>query len=219
VTDAAASSWPALLALGAGHGINPAMGWLFAVALGLQRGSRRAVWASLGPLALGHAAAIAAAIVAAGMVGLVLSSGALRWVTAALLVGLGVYRLVSAGHITYGGMRANGRELATWSFLMASAHGAGLMVLPLVLGKAVTAQHGHTVAMASSIAPAEVEWSGLLAALTHSAGYLLMTGAIAVLVYERIGLGFLRRGWINLDLVWAIALVITGLASLALGSG
>jgi hypothetical protein len=93
------------------------------------------------------------------------------------------------------------------------------MVLPLVLGKAVTSQHGHAVAMASSIAPAEVEWSGLLAALTHSAGYLLTTGAIAVLVYERIGLGFLRRGWINLGLVWAIALVITGLASLALGSG
>jgi hypothetical protein len=219
VTDAAAASWAALLALGAGHGINPAMGWLFAVALGLQRGSRRAVWASLGPLALGHAAAIAAAILAAGLAGLAFSPDALRWVTAALLVGLGAYRLVRARHITYGGMRANGRELATWSFLMASAHGAGLMVLPLVLGKAVTAQHGHTVAMASSIAPAEVEWSGLLAALTHSAGYLLMTGAIAVLVYERIGLGFLRRGWINLDLVWAIALVITGLASLALGSG
>jgi hypothetical protein len=219
VTDAAAASWPALLALGAGHGINPAMGWLFAVALGLQRGSRRAVWAALGPLAAGHAAAIAAAIIVAGTAGFVLPLDALRWVTAGLLVGLGVYRLVRAGHITYGGMRANGRELATWSFLMASAHGAGLMVLPLVLGKAVTAQHGHTVAMASSIAPAEVEWSGLLAALTHSAGYLLMTGAIAVLVYERIGLGFLRRGWINLDLVWAIALVITGLASLALGSG
>ena len=219
MTDAAAASWPALLALGAGHGINPAMGWLFAVALGLQRGSRRAVWAALGPLAAGHAAAIAAAIIVAGTAGFVLPLDALRWVTAGLLVGLGVYRLVRAGHITYGGMRANGRELATWSFLMASAHGAGLMVLPLVLGKTVTTQHGHTVAMASSIAPAEVEWSGLLAALTHSAGYLLMTGAIAVLVYERIGLGFLRRGWINLDLVWAIALVITGLASLALGSG
>jgi hypothetical protein len=101
---------------------------------------------------------------------------------------------------------------------MASAHGAGI-VLPLALGRTVTSQHGHTVALASSIAPADAEWSGPLAALTHSAGYLLMTGAIAVLVYERIGLGFLRRGWINLDLVWAIALVITGLASLALGSG
>jgi hypothetical protein len=200
VSDASAVSWPALLALGAGHGINPAMGWLFAVALGLQRGSRRAVWAALGPLAVGHAAAIAAAIVIAGVAGFVLPLDVLRWVTAGLLVGLGAYRLVRARHITYGGMRANGRELATWSFLMASAHGAGLMVLPLVLGHAV----------------ASVEQTGLQAALVHSAGYLLMTGAIAALVYERIGLGFLRRGWINLDLVWAVALVMTGCATLML---
>jgi hypothetical protein len=201
VSDAVAVSWPALLALGAGHGINPAMGWLFAVALGLQRGSRRAVWAALGPLALGHAAAIAAAILAAGAAGLVLRLDTLRWVTAGLLVGLGVYRLVRARHITYGGMRASGRELAAWSFLMASAHGAGLMVLPLVLGHAV----------------ASVEHGGLQAAAVHSAGYLLATGAIAALVYERIGLGFLRRGWINLDLIWAGALVVTGCATLALG--
>jgi hypothetical protein len=200
VTDASAVSWPALLALGAGHGINPAMGWLFAVALGLQRGSRRAVWAALGPLAVGHAAAIAVAIVVAGVAGFVLPLDALRWVTAGLLVGLGVYRLVRARHITYGGMRATGRELATWSFLMASAHGAGLMVLPLVLGHAV----------------ASVEHTGVQAALVHSAGYLLVTGAIAALVYERIGLGFLRRGWINLDLVWAVALVMTGCATLML---
>jgi hypothetical protein len=194
MTDAAAASWPALLALGAGHGINPAMGWLFAVALGLQRGSRRAVWGALGPLAVGHAAAIAAAIVVAGVAGLVMPMAALRWATAGLLVSLGVYRLVRARHITYGGMRANGPELAAWSFLMASAHGAGLMVLPLVLGR-----------------------SDVLPALVHSAGYLLATGAIAALVYERIGLGFLRRGWINLDLVWAVALVITGCATLMLG--
>ena len=193
MTDAAAASWPALLALGAGHGINPAMGWLFAVALGLQRGSRRAVWAALGPLAVGHAAAIVVAIVVAGVAGLVLPMAVLRWITGGLLVGLGAYRLVRARHITYGGMRANGPELAAWSFLMASAHGAGLMVLPLVLGR-----------------------SAVLPAVVRSAGYLLTTGAIAALVYERIGLGFLRRGWINLDLVWAVALVITGLAVLAL---
>jgi hypothetical protein len=216
VTDAAAASWPALLALGAGHGFNPAMGWLFAVALGLQRGSRRAVWGALGPLAVGHAAAIASAIIAAGLAGLVLPLTVLQWFIAGLLVGLGLYRLVRARHITYGGMRANGRELATWSFLMASAHGAGLMVLPLVLGRTATSEHGHTLAAASWIGLAAVEWSGLVAAVVHSAGYLLTTGAIAALVYERIGLGFLRRGWINLDLVWAVALVITGLATLAL---
>ena len=216
MTDAAAASWPALLALGAAHGINPAMGWLFAVALGLQRGSRRAVWASLGPLAVGHAAAIGAALAVAGVAGLVLSLGALRWVTAGLLVGLGVYRLVRARHITYGGMRANGRELAAWSFLMASAHGAGLMVLPLVLGNGVAAEHAHVATMASSMDLARVEWAGAIGTLAHSAGYLLVTGAIAILVYERVGVGFLRRGWINLDLIWAVALVVTGLATVAL---
>jgi hypothetical protein len=218
VTDAtaAAASWSALLALGAGHGINPAMGWLFAVALGLQRGSRRAVWGALGPLAIGHAAAIAAAIIVAGVLGIVLPLTALKWGSAGLLVGLGVYRLVRARHITYGGMRANGRELATWSFLMASAHGAGLMVLPLVLGQTATGGHGHTV-MAASVGLMAVERSGLLAALVHSAGYLLATGAIATVVHQRVGLGFLRRGWINLDLVWAIALMITGCATVILG--
>jgi hypothetical protein len=211
-----ATSWPALLALGAGHGINPAMGWLFAVALGLQRGSRGAVWGALGPLALGHTVAIAAAVAAAGVVGMALPLPALRWATAALLVGLGVYRLVWARHITYGGMRATGRELATWSFLMASAHGAGLMVLPLLLGEGHHSPHEPAISAAAWTGVAAVEWSGVLAALIHSAGYLLTTGAIAVLVYERFGLGFLRRGWINLDLIWALALVATGIATAAL---
>ena len=212
MTHAAAVSWPALLALGAGHGVNPAMGWLFAVALGLQRGSRRAVWSALGPLALGHAAAIAAAIAVADTAGLVLPMTALRWATAAVLVSLGLYRLLRAKHIVYGGMRANGRELATWSFLMASAHGAGLMVLPFVLGRGEAAMPSHPLA-AAGLGFAGVGQAGLLAALAHSAGYLLTTGAIAALVYERFGLGFLRRGWINLDLIWAVALVVTGFAT------
>ena len=215
MTDGASMSWPALLALGAGHGINPAMGWLFAVALGLQRGSRRAVWGSLGPLALGHAAAIALTLAAAGLAGLVVPLATLRWIIAALLIGLGVFRLVRSRHITYGGMLVNGRELATWSFLMASAHGAGLMVLPLVLGAPVPAAHAHRMALAS-FGLGQLEWSGLVAAAVHSAGYLLVTGAIAAVVYERVGLRFLRGAWVNLDLFWAIALIITGVATIAL---
>ncbi len=150
------------------------------------------MWTALGPLALGHAAAIAPTIMAAGLGGLVLPLDAFRWVIAALLVGLGVYRLVRARHITYGGMRVNGRELATWSFLMASAHGAGLMVLPLVLGAAAPAAHVHRMALAS-LGLGSLEWSGLAAAAVHSAGYLLVTGAIAAVVYERVGLRFLRE--------------------------
>jgi hypothetical protein len=215
MTDAASAPWAALLALGAGHGINPAMGWLFAVALGLQRGSRRAVWASLGPLALGHAAAIAAAVAAAGLIGLVLPSSVLRLVVAALLVSLGLFRLVRTRHITYGGMLVNGRELGTWSFLMASAHGAGLMVLPLVLGKRFPAGHDHGLAV-TTLGLVPLEWSGVLAAMVHTAGYLLVTGAIAVVVYERVGLRFLRSAWLNLDLVWAVALITSGIATVVL---
>ena len=205
----------ALLALGAGHGINPGMGWLFAVALGFQRQSRLAVWGALGPLALGHALAIAAAIAAAGVIGLVVPPRVLQWGTAALLLGLGLYRLARSRHISYGGMRVDARELATWSFLMASAHGAGLMVLPLLMGNPPAPGHAHHMA-ASAIALADIEWSGIVAALVHTAGYLLVTGAIAVVVYERVGLRFLRKAWVNLDLMWAAALVLTGVATVAL---
>jgi hypothetical protein len=206
----------ALLALGAGHGINPAMGWLFAVALGLQRQSRGAVWGALGPLAVGHGLAIAATIAAAGLVGLVVPLEVLKWVTAGLLVGLGGFRLVRARHIAYGGMRMDSRELATWSFLMASAHGAGLMVLPLVLGDLPTEGHAHHVMSASLAGVTGFDLVGVLPALVHTAGYLLVTGLIAVVVYERVGLRFLRRAWVNLDLVWAVALVATGIATLVL---
>jgi hypothetical protein len=215
MTDPAAMSWPALLALGAGHGINPAMGWLFAVALGLQRGNRGAVWGALGPLAVGHAMAIAATIALAGVIGLIVPVDVLKWATAGLLVGLGVFRLVRSRHIVYGGMRVDARELATWSFLMAAAHGAGLMVLPLMIGGAPAAVHAHHLA-AASVLGGIGEWNGLLAALVHTAGYLLVTGAIAVIVYERVGLRFLRTAWVNLDLLWAVVLVVTGLATVVL---
>jgi hypothetical protein len=209
--DATAGSWAALLALGAGHGINPAMGWLFAVALGLQRERRGAVWAALGPLALGHALAIAAAIVLAGIMGLIMPLEVIKWGTAALLLGLGVFRLIRSRHIRFGGMQVNARELATWSFLMASAHGAGLMALPLVLGDMPMANHAYH--MASIVGFAGAEWIGILSALVHTAGYLVVTGLIAVIVYERVGLRFLRTAWVNLDLVWAVALVLTGIAT------
>jgi hypothetical protein len=214
-----AFSLPALLALGAGHGINPAMGWLFAVALGFQRGRRGAVWGALGPLALGHAVAIAVAIVAAGVVGVILPLEVLKATTALLLVGLGVFRLVRSRHPSlgsgraYGGMQVDGRELAIWSFLMASSHGAGLMVLPLVLGDPASAMPAQHLAHASLFAIGEPQWSGAVAAVVHTAGYLLVTGVIAVIVYERVGLRFLRTAWVNLDLVWAVALIVTGVAS------
>jgi hypothetical protein len=204
-------SWPALLALGAGHGINPAMGWLFAVALGLQRESRRAVWAALGPLAAGHAVAIGGTVAAASLAGLMVPLLALRWATAALLIGLGLYRLIRSRHLNFGGMQVSARELTVWSFLMASAHGAGLMVLPLVLPSARPAAPMHHLS-AGMVDLVRIEWSGVWATAIHTTGYLFVTGLIAVVVYEKVGVRFLRKAWVNLDLIWAIALVITGMA-------
>ena len=160
--------------------------------------------------------AIGAAILAASIVGLVVPLALLKWGTALLLVGLGVYRLVRSRHIRFGGMQVDGRELTIWSFLMASSHGAGLMVLPLVLGDVPVAMQAHHVAHASMFGPAELGWSGATAALIHTAGYLLVTGMIAIVVYERLGTRFLRTAWVNLDLVWAVALVVTGVATLML---
>ncbi len=206
--------WAGLLALGAGHGINPAMGWLFAVALGLQRGSRKAVWSALGPLAIGHGVAMLLTIGAAAAIGAVLPSSALKWGVAGLLVALGIYRLVRSRHIVYGGMQVNNRELATWSFLMATAHGAGLMVLPLVLGHLPSAEHLHH--LSAGMLGGRIEWSGITAAVIHTAGYLLVTGTIAAVVYEKVGLRFLRTAWVNLDLLWAVALVATGVGTAVL---
>jgi hypothetical protein len=199
----------ALFALGAVHGLNPGMGWLFAVALALQERDRRALWRALPPLALGHAAAIGLAIALAAALGRALPEQQLQWLIAAMLVGLGGYRLLRHGH-PRGGMRVGARDLALWSGLMATAHGAGLMVLPLVLHGpgAASAHAGHGgMLMAGAAAASVPEWS---ATLLHSAGYLAVTMLAAVVVYEKLGVGVLRRAWVNLDLVWAGALIVTG---------
>jgi hypothetical protein len=197
--------WAALLLLGAAHGVNPGMGWLFAVALGLQQQDRRAVWRALLPLAAGHALAIAAAVGLAAAAGLVLPPAQLRWVVAASLLAMGAFHLVRHRHFRWGGMRVGARDLTIWSFLMASAHGAGLMALPVVLG----AEHG-----AHGAGGHAAHATGLLASGVHAAGYLLVTGAIAVVVYERLGLRLLRSAWVNLDLIWAGALVVAAVVTL-----
>jgi hypothetical protein len=131
-----------------------------------------------------------------------------------LLVGLGIYRLVRSRHLTFGGMLVGARELAIWSFLMGTAHGAGLMVLPLVI-PSVTGAHSMHQMSAMPLTLANVEWSGVWATLVHTAGYLLVTGLLAVIVYEKVGVRFLRKAWVNLDLIWAVALVLTGVAMVA----
>ena len=210
--------WVWLLLLGAMHGINPAMGWLFAVALGLQERSARAVWRALLPLALGHALAIGAAVLLAALVGLVVPLGYLKWIVAAALLMFALRHLVRHSHRRWGGMQVGMRDLAVWSWLMASAHGAGLMVLPILLSdrpapiETVHAQSGHDHHMAmASPAPDKPGIGGLAATAVHTAGYLIVTGLLAVLVYSWAGLRLLRAAWINLDLIWGGALILTAL--------
>jgi hypothetical protein len=200
----------ALFALGAVHGINPAMGWLFAVGIGLHERDRRAVWRALGPLALGHTLAIAAAVLLASTLGLMLPPRLLRWLVAASLIGFGAIRMIRHGHMRWGGMRLTAAELATWSFLMASAHGAGLMVLPIVVG-ATPPPSSHHVHLAGLPGAGGIEMS---APVIHTLGYLLATTLLAVIVYEKVGLQILRRAWINLDVIWAVALVGAGVLTL-----
>ena len=212
-------TWLGLAALGAGHGINPGMGWLFAVALGMQEGGSRAVWRALPPLAVGHGLAIAAALVVAAAVGVAVPPETLRWIVGLLLVALGVLRFGRHRHPSYGGMRVRFRELTIWSFLMATAHGAGLMVLPLVIGGAAHGgQEAHTahIAAASVLPLTDATDTALWATALHTGGYLLVTGAIALLVYRKLGLRLLRTMWINLDVIWGGALVATGALTLVL---
>lgn len=206
-------AWTALLVLGAVHGVNPAMGWLFAVSLGLQEGKRGAVWRALVPLAAGHAVAVAAAVAAAALLGQIMPLNVVKWVVAAVLVGFGISHLTRHRHPRWGGMRVGARDLAIWSFLMASAHGAGLMAVPFVLGHrgdpaAIAGSHaGHGAVLAG---PPGEWWTGLLGSAVHTGGYLLVTGMVAVVVYEWLGLRLLRTAWVNIDLLWALALVATG---------
>lgn len=208
-------SWTMLL-LGAAHGINPAMGWLFAVGLGLQEQSRLAVWRALGPMALGHALAIAAVVLLAAAIGLVVPPDPLKWVVAAVLLAFGVFHLVRHRHPRWGGMRVGPRDLSIWSFLMASAHGAGLMVLPFVLKAAPATGHAGHAAHVQAPGVSAAQAAALLATAVHTAGYLLVTGLVAVVVYEKLGLRMLRSYWINLNAVWAAALVATAAFTLLL---
>ena len=205
------ASWSSagLLALGAFHGVNPGMGWLFAVALGMQERRRAAVCRAMMPLALGHALAIAATLAVAAAVGAVVPLRAIRWVVAGVLLALGVSRFFRHGHPRWVGMQVSMKDLTVWSFLMASAHGAGLMVLPLVLGEAGPSHCAMHAAQAGA-------WSAAFATMIHSAGYLVATAAVALVVFEKLGLGLLRTAWFNLDLVWAAALMVTGLATLVM---
>jgi hypothetical protein len=206
-----ARSWAALVLLGAFHGANPAMGWLFAVALGLQEHRRKTVLLALFPIAAGHALAIIAAIGLAMVFGFALPVAYVRWGVAAILVAVGLRFLVRHPHLRWAGMRVTSIDLTVWSFLVASVHGAGLMVVPFFL-RMSSVSHDYAHAHLGSGMPA----AGMLATLLHTASYLLVTGLVALLVFEKFGLGLLRKAWFNLDVLWAAALLVTGAATVLL---
>jgi hypothetical protein len=209
--------WVALALLGAYHGLNPAMGWLFALALGLQEKRRSAVIGALLPIALGHAVAITATILLLRFLQQFFPMHLLKWGVAAVLFVLGIYRLFRASHPRGGGMRVGGKDLFIWSFLMASAHGAGLMLLPILLSQPMAGMtHNITGGMAAVPTTLSASVVGL-AVLVHTASMLAVAGIIAVLffeTYEKSGLQLLRHAWLNFDLLWAIALLVAGFAVL-----
>jgi len=201
--------WALVAALGAYHGLNPAMGWLFAVALGMQERSRGAVLRALPPIALGHELAVGVVALLVLGLGAIADPGALRVGAGAALVLFGLFRFLKPrAHPRWTTLRVGRRELAWWSFLMASAHGAGLMVAPVLLGMEAGGGETHALAAAGSVSA-----SGL-ALLLHVVAMVAVMGAVAVVVYEKVGLAVLRRGWINSEPLWAGAFVVAGVLTL-----
>ena len=205
--------WLAVFGLGLFHGINPAMGWLFAVALGLQEQKRAAVFRALPPMVLGHALSIGIIIVAVLLARVSLPHRPLKISAAAILFAFGLYRLFRSRHPNWVGMRVGFGDLTLWSFIMASAHGAGLMLVPFFLGSPAAApDHHYDTHQMHASAFANFNAPSLLAGsvAVHTLGYLFMTAFVAILVYEKLGVAILRRAWFNLDLIWMLALMLTG---------
>lgn len=209
--------WLTLIALGAFHGVNPAMGWLFAVGLGLQERRRAAVLNAFAPIALGHGLSIAIVVALVGLLQMVIAPDLLEIVGAAALLIFAFYRIAtSAAHPRWVGMRVGFRDLTTWSFLMSTAHGAGLMLVPVLLqvnqaGASLRhgAHAGHVMTASMGLPNSE-----LLAVLLHTAAMFAVMAVVALVVYEKLGLRLLRRAWFNLDFLWNGALLLTGVLTL-----
>lgn len=200
--------WLSLVGLGVFHGLNPAMGWLFAVALGLHRGSRRAVLMALPPMALGHALSIGLVAASVLALGAAIPGGVIAKAVGAVLILWAAYHwLYGHRHRVRVGMTTGFAGLALWSFLMASAHGAGLMLVPALIPLCVAMPAIGSGSVLTALAAIGV----------HTLAALAVTGLLAVAVYEWVGLGVLRRGWINFDLLWTGTLAAVGWALLALG--
>jgi hypothetical protein len=204
----AAALWLTVVAIGAYHGLNPAMGWPLAVANGLGERRGAAVFATVVPLGAGHFLAMAVVLVP-----FTLLAGILAWersirIAAALLVLLfGLFRLVDRRHPRFIA-RIRPTQLAWWSFVIATAHGAGLMLLPFALGLCAPGRGAAPVAIDAGVATA------ITVAALHTVSMVAAGVTAAWVVYRYVGLRALTRGWFNLDVVWALSLVVAGVSSL-----
>ena len=204
-----AGLWLAVVASGAYHGVNPGMGWPLAVSAGLMGKGARDVAAALLPLAAGHLLAMAAILLPFALMSALLDwQHQIRLGAGAVVVAFGVYRLIDRRH-PRALARIRPTQLALWSFAIATAHGAGLMLLPIYLGLCDAAEldAGHR---ASSALMAGNTGMALLVSLVHALSMVAVGGVIALLVHAWLGLKFLSRAWFNLDVVWAGSLILIG---------
>ena len=217
---AGASLWSGVVLLGLFHGLNPAMGWPLAVASGLGGRRGREVWAAWLPLGAGHLLAMALVLLPFALLGWLL-----QW-SREIRIGAGLLVLLVGAFLLLSGSRGPHRhrwlahirptQLMLWSFVMASAHGAGLMLLPIFIGLCdASASSAGVDADALRVLMRAGLGTALLVSLVHTAAMIGAGLVLAWLVYRYLGLRVLQRAWLNLDRVWALGLVAAGLAALA----
>ena len=207
--------WLAIIVSGLYHGINPGMGWPLAVAAGLMDKSPRALLAALWPLSIGHLAAMLVVLLPFALL-LVLAQWQHQIQAGAslLVIGFGIWRLLNPRHPrVLARIRPN--HLALWSFAVAIAHGAGLMLVPIYLGLCQTAgaDSGHESAAILSAANLEM---AMIVSVVHTLAMVSAGGCSAWLVYRYLGLRYVSQSWFNLDTVWALSLILVGAVALAI---
>lgn len=210
-----AGLWFAVVVSGVYHGVSPGMGWPLAVSAGLMDRSARALVAALWPLSIGHLLAVLLIVLPFALLAALVEWQRQIQIGASLLViAFGVFRLVNRRH-PRALARIRPTQLGLWSFVVAIAHGAGLMLVPIYLGlcRVTETDSGHT---AASVLIGANLGTAVLVALVHTAAMIAAGGLCAWLVYRYLGLRFVSRSWFNLDAVWAASLILVGALALAI---
>jgi hypothetical protein len=206
--------WLAVIASGLYHGVNPGMGWPLAVSAGLMEKNPRALIGTLWPLAVGHLLAMLLVLLPfAILVTLVEWQRQIQSGAALLVIGFGIFRLLNRRH-PQALARIRPTQLGLWSFAVAIAHGAGLMLVPIYLGLCQTSDLDTAHEAAGTLINANLGMA-LLVSLAHTAAMIVTGGLLAWLVYRYLGLKFVSSSWFNLDTSWALSLILVGAIALA----